>query len=175
MLSTDFEDPFMSHQYVIQSVKLVKEPPGNLWDLWFGNRFFQERTESIDLPFKTFAVDERHVQATKKYYAGYASFNSFNATFFEDSNQNTMKAFVNWQRLMCDDTSDSTAGTYYPADNYQAKMVLNLLNHQNAVTSTATFHGVFPTQITNISLTGAEVTRIQVQVAFSINSVTWSN
>jgi hypothetical protein len=172
LLSSGFQDPFMSNQYVIQDIAI----PGvdnKLWKSWFPGDFFQSKTETLDLPFKTFAVESRHVQASNKYYAGYASFNSFNASFFEDNNCNTMKAFVNWQKLIVNDNSD-----YNPASMYQANMTLNLLGTFEGFerpVARVQFKGVFPTQITNVTLTGSEVSRVVVQVSFSVNNVVWES
>ena len=171
LLSSDFENPFMSHQYVIETVSIPGfVAKGNVTDFSqiLSNKFFRERTESVELPFKTFAVEDRHVMATKKYYAGYASFNSFNATFFEDDKCSAMRGFVTWQKLMVNDDAD-----YSPAAEYQAKMVLRLLNCADVGIAKVTFEGVWPSQITTVSLTGSEVTRVAIQVSFSVNKVTW--
>lgn len=173
VLSTDFQDPFMSHQFVIESASIGAN--SNKFAAIFPGRFFQERTEAIDLPFKNIAAESRHVQATNRYYAGLASFNGFSATFFEKSDCSTMRAFVEWQKLIVD-----AEGNYNPATMYQAKFVLRLLqdnlNPNNATdrpVQTVELWGVFPTQINNISLTGSEMTRIAVQVQFSVNTVNW--
>jgi hypothetical protein len=168
LLSSDFQDPFMSNQYVITGASIGKSDSDEKWKRWFTTQFFREKTESLDLPFKTIAADDRHWQAAKKFYAGYTSFNSFNATFFENHSCDTMKAFVNWQQLVVSD-----AGVYRPAKEYQATLIVALLNHQDDIVQSLQFNGVFPTQITNVQLTGSEVTRIQVQVSFSVNNVIW--
>jgi hypothetical protein len=169
LLSSDFQDPFMSNQYVITAASIGKSDSDEKWRSWFTTEFFREKTEAIDLPFKTIAADTRHWQASQKYYAGYTQFSSFNATFFENKRCDTMKAFVNWQKLVVSDD-----GVYRPSNEYQATLTLCLLNYQDDIVQTVVLGGVFPTQITNIQLTGSEVTRIQVQVSFSVNTVKWN-
>jgi hypothetical protein len=167
LLSTDFQNPFMSNQYAIQRVK-VPGVVNSLWNSWFPGDFWQSRTESLDLPFKTIAAESRHIQATNRYYAGFGTFSAFNGTFFETDKCTTLQAFVNWQKLVVDDN-----GNYNPASMYQAEMTVNLLSHTEKPVATARFKGVWPTQVTNINLTGSEMTRVVVQVSFSVNTVNW--
>jgi hypothetical protein len=53
-------------------------------------------------------------------------------------------------------------------------MKVKLLNTNDIEIARATFTGVFPTQVTPLTLTGSEITRVVVQVAFSVNKVVWS-
>lgn len=164
ILSPAFDDPLMSHQYAIESVSSIVFDVNAL----FPPKFFISRVESFDIPFKTFSVDERHIMTTKKYYAGFNSFNGFNATFFEDSNSSAMKGFVKWQRRMVNENAD-----YFPANHYQVTMNVALLDFTDTPKVRLQFLGVFPTQVTPVQMTGDAVTRIQVQVSFSVNEVKW--
>lgn len=168
ILGPGFDDPFMSHQYIIESVSIHSKVTGAIFAKLFPTRFFQTKTEAVELPFKVFNVTDRHVMATKKFYAEYASFSSFNATFFEDKWCNAMKGFVGWQNLIVNDNAE-----YSPTSRYQAEMVLHLLDCDDNPVAKVTFTGVFPTQITTVALTGSEITRIALQVAFSVNKVKW--
>jgi hypothetical protein len=155
-------DPLMTHQYVIESIS------DKVHQLFHPTNYFQLYVESLDIPFKTFATSDRHIMTTKKYYAEYNSFNGFNATFYEDKALNTIKGFTAWQGLITDEQ-----GNYNEASKYWASMNVLLLDGQDNTLATALFTGVFPTQVTNLTMSGSDVTRVTVQVSFSVNKVIW--
>jgi len=162
----DLPEPLMSHNYVINAVS-----PPTISGLFPAN-FFQNRTESLDIPFKTINAESRHIMATNRYYAGFGSYTSFNANFYEDQYCSALKGFSNWQELIVVSNGEMT-GTYSPASLYQAQFVVLLLDNKENVCATGTFKGVFPTQINNVSMNGGEIARVVVQVTFSVNKVDW--
>lgn len=157
-------EPLMSHQYVILS---VGDPSKN--SLKFPKNFFQERVESLELPFRTFNVESRHIETTQKYYAGYNQFTAFSCTFYEDHKASALQGFMSWQQLIVNEQGD-----YFPASRYQVTMTIGLSDISDAIIATADLEGVFPTQITSVTMTGTEVQRITLQVSFSVNRVKWN-
>jgi hypothetical protein len=166
-------EPLMSHNYVIQSVGSVGTTKLTNISTLFPENFFQNRTESLDIPFKTFNVESRHIMATNRYYAGFGTFNSFNANFYEDQYCNAIKGFMAWQELIVI-TKGELIGAYSPAADYQTTFEVHLLDQQNEPHGKGTFSGVFPTQVTNLTMSGGEVSRTVLQVSFSVNKVDWT-
>lgn len=155
-------EPLMSSQYVLNNVYLP------FTSKILTDKFFQDRVESIDIPFRSFVPEERHVETTKRYYAGFNSFNSFNMTIYEDENVTALRGINEWQKQICDDR-----GTYQPSAYYWATMKVSFVNGKNRIIYTGKMYGVFPTMINQITMTGSEMTRISLQVTFSVNKVIW--
>lgn len=156
-------EPLLSHQYVLTGIRLP-----------FSSRiltteFFQTRVESIDIPFRAFNAEDRHVESTKRSYAGFNQFNGFNMTFYEDETMTSLKGINEWQSQIC-----NSRGEYKPAAYYWATMGVSFLNSKNKIIYTGKMIGVFPTQVNQITMTGSEVSRISLQVTFSVNKVIWA-
>jgi hypothetical protein len=170
--------PLMSHNWSIESVTLQDSTNANSFNSFFPSRFFQNYVESIELPFRQFNADDRHLATTKQFYAGFNTVNNFTVTFFEDSNASTIKGFSKWQDLIMDSdpSKPETFGNYYPASNYKAKVIVNLLSDtiQGKIIRTASLLGVFPLIINPLNMTSV-VDIVTVQVTFSVDKVNWSN
>ena len=52
-------------------------------------------------------------------------------------------------------------------------MKVSFVNGKNRIIYTGKMYGVFPTMINQITMTGYEMTRISLQVTFSVNKVIW--
>ena len=95
-------------------------------------------------------------------------------TFYEDVKGSVLKVFNTWQQRIRSTSSGTSFGNYYPAAYYQAQFIIGLMDNNDNITYRATMDGVWPTAITNLSMTGADINRLALSVTFSVNNVSWS-
>lgn len=160
------DDPLMSHNWVITNAGTAEQ--------YFSSKpgFFRDYTESIELPFRQFTADDRHVATTKKYYAGFNNVNSFSAVFYEDVNATTISGFVNWQNQIMDKDFNYNPANRYKTD-WKVKLVNDKLGPNSPAIVQAQLLGVFPLAMNPLSLTSG-VEFVPIAVTFSVDRVIWS-
>jgi hypothetical protein len=163
----------------IQNVRAINTPQKSyMWEveikaLSIGN--LPELTlyaKTVSIPASSVEQIVINHKAGKTHHSGRdASGHSVTLTLWDDEKQTIFKYMHNWMALMHNPIT--SAGT--SRDIYAAKMVIKLKDSTDtAVTNTITLGHVFPTEISDVSLSYDSSEPVEISVTFSYDEKTIS-
>lgn len=125
------------------------------------------RNMTASLPGRSNTPIPVELHRHKVFFGGKRTYNTnnFTATYIESSDHKTFDALLNWQNQI----TDPVTGLPKPKATYATTGVIQIYDSNNAVVDRRTFHGLFITQVTDISLNGAQNTPMVVSAQLNFD------
>lgn len=171
--ATERLEPMLATQWVVDALVIgihgIANDKSRAVDAMFTTRWLRSHVESLDIPFKLFDVDNRHIQASRMYYAGFNNVNAFNMSFYENIYGQTLAKFLAWQDLISDKESNYSVPALYKANMRMSILDGNKFTDQDTVI--VDLKGIWPSQIDPFSLSSDNSDRLIVKVTMSIDEI----
>ena len=123
--------------------------------------------EEVTIPFRVLATNSWRVRNRQRKTPSFADHNQIAMTLYDDVQMRSLRGLIAWHESV----SSTTTGLYSLPGAYKRAFLFALVNSQHIPQLLMYVFGTWPSNVSDLTLTGEEGDRIRINVTFEVDWV----